>query len=204
MLMFDDIIATVAARVEGCPHGMMVEALRDAAIEFCSKTRFHTAGHQLTLDGTQEPEFNLDEQVLDIMDASIEGDADARVCIVHLNDPLWDDPPDGDYLIRFVDANAFEITPEPTLSAPVTLNLLLALAPGPDAQGIHEDLWRRHKEDLRDGALGRLMAMPKKPWAEPQLASFYLGRFERAMTDAAAYAGRNRTQPGRRLRVKPV
>jgi hypothetical protein len=204
MLNFDDLAPTVAARVEGCPHVMVVEALRDAAIDFCVRTRFHAVGHQVNLDGTQEPSFDLEQQVVDILQASIDGDDEACVHVVRLNDPIADDIPDGDYVLRFVDANNFEILPAPTLTAPITLNLLLVLAPGPDATGIHEDLWRRHREDLRSGALARLYAEPSKPWSSSGAADAHRALFERAVTKAAAYAGRNRTQPGRRLRVNPA
>lgn len=202
MLLFNDLAPTVAARVEGCPHALIIEAIRDAAIEFCTRTRFHTTGYQVVLDGTEEPSFNLDEQVLDILQASMPDKPNACVHITYLNDPAADDIDTGDYVLRFVDANNFDITPEPTLAAPLTIDMVIALAPGPTATGVHEDLWRRHHETLRHGALARLFAESKKAWTDAEAANRHLLQFERDVVQAAAYAGRNRTQPGRRLRVK--
>jgi hypothetical protein len=203
MPSFDDISHHVAARVEGCPHGFVVEALRDTAIDFCVRTRFHTTGHQLVLDGAEDPGFDLEEQVIDIVDASVEG-SDACVHVMYLNDPLADDLGANEYALRFTDPNEFELLPAPTLAAPVTLNLLVCLAPGPDAAGIHDDLWRRHHETLKNGALARLFAESKKVWGDPAEATRRLALYENAVTKAAAEAGRNRTQPARRLRVKPA
>lgn len=203
-LTFNDLAPTVAARVEGCPHGLTVEALRDAAIEFCVKTRTHTIGQQLVLDGTETPNFSLDEQVIDIIDASIGGKRD-NVRISYANDPSDEDELEaGKYRIRFVDANNFEIQPAPTLLAPVTIDLMVVVAPGPTAGGIHFDLWRRHHEALRSGALARLFMEPTKPWSNPQLGAHHDGKFREAITKEAFNAGRNRTQPARRLRVKPI
>ena len=203
-LTFAEIAPTVAARVEGCPQGLIIEALRDAAIEFCTETRFHAIGQQVTLDGTETPYFGLDEQVIDIIDASIGGKRD-NVCITYLNDPSDEEElAEGKYRIRFVDPNNFDIEPTPTVLKPVTVDLLVIVAPGPTASGIHVDLWRRHHEALRSGALSRLFLEPTKPWSNEKLGAYHAGKFSAAMTKAAGEAGRNRTQPGRRLRTQPV
>lgn len=203
-ITFNEIAPTVAARVEGCPHGMIVEALRDAAIEFCKRTRTHTIAQQVTLDGTEEPDFDLDEQVLDIIDASINGKRD-NVCISYMNDASDEETlMTGHYRIRFTDANNFEIQPEPTLAAPITVDMMVVVAPGPTAGGIHINLWRAHHETLRSGALARLFLEPTKPWSNPQLGAYHEGKFKDAITTEAFNAGRNRAQPARRLRVKPA
>jgi hypothetical protein len=203
-ITFNEMAPTVAARVEGCPHGMIIEALRDASIEFCTKTRTHTIAQQLTLDGTEQPDFGLDEQVLDIIDASIGGKRE-NVCISYANDPSDEDELEaGKYRIRFVDANNFEILPAPTVLAPITIDLMVCVAPGPTANGVHIDLWRRHHKALRNGALASLLDESGKPWANETAAAKRLKSFEDAITKEAGYAGRNRTQPARRLRVKSI
>lgn len=203
MPAFADIANTVAARVEGCPHGFIIEALRDTTIDFCVRTRIMTAGHVMTLDGTETPTIDFDRQVVDIIDAKVAEPGD--VLITYLNDPVADDDIEtGCYVLRMAEPNAFDLLPAPTVLAPVTIELLLVIAPGPAASSVDDSVWLRHHEALRNGALARLFDESKKPWSDPAEGARRLGLYERAVTKTAAYEGRNRTQPGRRLRVKPV
>lgn len=200
------VIDPIHARVEGCPRGFVIEALRDAAIEFCKRTGFHTTWVRSVIDGTQVPRFDLVEQVFNIVDARNADETSdyPEVHVFGLNDhEEMEELADGEYAITFVDPNNIQVTPAPTPSAPLTLDLLLSIGPGPDATDLHEDLWRAHHETLRHGALARLYAEIGKPWANPDAANYRAGKFEAAISSTAAVLGRNRKQRARRLRVKP-
>lgn len=202
MPLLTDVIDPILARVEGCPRAFAVDALRYAAIEFCTKTMCLTTWTQATLDGSETPIFDLDVQVVDIFDARDEDDEE--ILVTYLNDPRLSELADDEQAIAFTDPNNLELAIPATTDAPVTLNLLMAIAPGPETAELHEDLWRRHSEALRHGALARLFAEPKKPWSDNTLSGFHEGKFQAAITMAAADAGRNREQPARRLRVRPA
>jgi hypothetical protein len=201
-MLFKDVIGPTLALAEGCPQAVAVDALRNATIEFCTRTRWVTLGQQLTLTGAEVPEFDLTQQVVDIVDAEIDGEP---VDIVHLNDgETVRNLGPGEYALRFADPNFAELTPAPTVAQPVVIDLLLAVAPGPEAADLSVDLWRRWSEALKHGALYRLYAMPSKPWSAPNAVAYHQTEFERAITRASAAAGVNRSQRGRRLRVKPA
>lgn len=200
-------LGPILARAEGCPRALAVEALRNTCIHFCSESRWLTTGSQVVLDGTQVPSADLSVQVIDICEAKVVSPANKTILVTYLNDPDGDEDAleangEYDYSLRFADPNNPVLTPAPTVAAPVTLDLVLCIAPGPESTEIQVDLWRRFSEGLKAGAIARLLAEPNNPWtADP---SMWAGIYARALQTATAEASRNRAQPGRRLRSKPV
>lgn len=210
MATYNDLLGPILARAEGCPNAVALEALRNACIDFCIRSRWYATGSQVVLTGEEVPEFDLVDQVVDICDAKI---TDKDVLVTYLNDPDAESDTLGgagyDYAIRFADPNHAEITTaegetEPSVASPLTVDLLLIIAPGPDSTEIPVDLWRRWSEQLTSGALARLFAEPGLPWSNPQLSGYHGGKFEKAITDAAFEAGRNRIQPARQLRSRSI
>lgn len=68
------------------------------------------------------------------------------------------------------------------------LKAWLALSVGPkciesncDDWSVEEWMYQTYFQDWLDGVLGRLFAMPMKPWASPQLAIYHGKRFRNAM-----------------------
>lgn len=201
-MFYADVLTPLLARLEGCPSALVVDALRNACIEFCSRTRWLTTGAQIVSDGENEPTFAQDINVLDICQARIDG---TDILVTYINDPDLDDLEDDDNAITFAtDPNNIELRIPGTTDVPITVDFVLCIAPGPESIEIPDELWRRWSEALKDGALLRLYAEPNNPWSNPQSAGYHGGRFESAITLAAAEAGRNRIQPARRLRVRPA
>lgn len=213
-MLYTDVLGPLLARAEGCPRALAVDALRDTCIEFCKESRWLTTGSQVVLDGTQVPSFDLNVQVLDICEAKV---GDDPVFVTYLNNP--DAEPDAlaeggeyDYALRFADPNNPVLTPAtgvdaPSVAAPVTVDMVLCIAPGPESTEIPVDLWRRFSEGLKSGAIARLLTEPNKPWSGPsasQSVARFAGKYARDLATATAEASRNRAQPGRRLRSKPA
>jgi hypothetical protein len=198
---YADVIGPIQARVEGCPRALVVDALRNAVIDFCIRTRWLTTGASVVDDGEQSPRFDLAEQVIDICEARID---DEPIGVYAINDPDLDDLLDTDNAITFTDPNFVQLRLPGTVASPITVDFLLVIAPGPDSTEIYEPLWRRWSEQLKHGALHRLYEEPNRPWSSPANSTFHGAKFEAAITDAAAEAGRNRFQPARRLRTRPA
>jgi hypothetical protein len=199
-MLYTDLIDPVLARVEGCPRAVVVDAMRNSCMDFCTRSRWLVAGTQVTVNGTEVPSFDLDTQVIDIAEARIAGE---QILVTYMNDPRVDELETGEHAIVFTDPNNIELIPPATVAEPITIDLLVIVAPGPASTEIHVDLWRRWSEALKHGALCRLYEEPGKPWSNPQAGVYCRGMYEDAITSAAAEAGRNRTQPARRLRTKP-
>lgn len=211
-MLYTDQLGPLLARAEGCPRALAVDALRDTCIEFCKESRWLTTGSQVVIDGTQVPNLGMDVQVVDICEARV---GDDPVFITYLNDP--DAEPDAlaecgeyDYALRFADPNNPILTPAtgvaaPSVAAPVTLDLVLVIAPGPESTEISLDLWRRFSEGLKSGAIARLLTEPNKPWTvSGDAVRRFASKYASDLATATAEASRNRAQPGRRLRSKPA
>jgi hypothetical protein len=68
--------------------------------------------------------------------------------------------------------------PTPADVAAGFLYAVVALAPtlgtGTDVEAlIPQDMWSEHFETMRRGMLASMLALPAKPWTNPQLAAFY-------------------------------
>lgn len=191
----------VLARAKGCPDSEAVDALRNAAMEFCTRTYALTISRTLVLTAGNQPwPEQYTDQVVDIVDARIAGES---IPVVSANDPCVLDLGSNQRVLQFADPSYVTLTPAPTPEVPVTLELLLVVAPGPASTGVHDVLWLRHSEALRFGALARLLMGPGS-WVMPPAAAFYGQAFERAIREAAPHYGRNRRTTARRLRVIPV
>lgn len=200
-MTLDDAALTILPYVAGCPVELIARELRNAAQEFCTETKWLTTGVQVEFTGAGAAVYDMEQITVDLFEARIDGE---EIGVVRLNDPVVNDLADGQYVIQMTDADNLTLRPAATVDAPVTVDLLVAIAPGPEATLLHDDLWRRHHEALRDGALGRLYELPQRMWSNAQLAVYHLGKFATAKTKAKALTNRNRTTPALRLRVRPA
>ena len=200
-MTLDDAALTILPYVAGCPSDLIVRELRNAAQEFCTETKVLTTGVQVEFTGAGAPVYDMEQITVDVFEARIAGE---EIPVVRLNSPVIANLRDGERAIRMTDADNLTLQPAATVDDPVTVDLLVAIAPGPEATLLHDDLWRRHHEALRDGALARLYELPKRAWSDAQLGVYHRGRFERAIQKAQALTHRNRTTPALRLRTKPA
>lgn len=202
-MLYADMVQWVLSRAKGCPEDEAIDAMRNACIEFCEKTYFLTEGTTTVFDGTDAPDIDLDRQVIDILEARIQGE-DEPIPIYAMNDPDIDEMEEDDTALIFADPNHAEVIPTPTAEAPVTIEMLIAYAPGPTSNEVPDILWLRNSEALKNGALGRVLAVPGEAWSNDTKAAYHLGLFAAAITRVAGQTGRNRLTTSRRLRVKPV
>lgn len=74
------------------------------------------------------------------------------------------------------------------------LQLHGAMRPSAAATGLPDLLGTEHREAMRTGTLARLMVMPKKPWRDLELASFYRTQYESLLALAAVNAQTGNTR----------
>lgn len=198
-MKYIDCLTHVLPYVAGCPEEIAINALRNAAIEFCKETQCHITGVSVVFDGATGPLPDMATQIVDIVDAEC---AQATVKVLAINDPDVKTLGMGEYAIRMADPNSLTITPTPTV--PIQVDLLAIVAPGPDSTQMLDDLWRRHHKAIACGALYEIFEIPARVWSDPQLAVYYGQKFEAAKAKAKADANKNHTKPARRLRVVPA
>lgn len=200
-MLYADMVPWVMARANGLPEWEAIEAMRNACIEFCQQTYVLTTGSEVTIDGTELPVIDLTLGVVAIVEARIDGD---EILVTYTNDPAVDELEDGEYALQYTNPNNAELTPPATLASPVTISMLLAIAPGPTSTEVDDYLWQRYSEALKSGALYRVLADPGRPWANERAAGYHKTKFEQAIDMAAATTSVNRRQTANRLRVRPT
>lgn len=89
---------------------------------------------------------------------------------------------------------------KPTASLVDGLQVFGALIPAMVAVTLPDFLFTRHVEHMREGVLGRLMVMAKKPWSNPDQGVMYLSAYHAGKTRIAAEAANGFTRKPLRVR----
>lgn len=100
---------------------------------------------------------------------------------------------------------AIDITNAGTGTHTITKNgdlvVPVSLRPTMSATGADDAIYNDHWNTIREGVLGRAMAMPNKPWSNPQLASAHYSAFNRSIEEARMQ--KNMGFVNAELRVEP-
>ena len=199
MLYEDMVLRGVLSKVKGCPAIEAEDQMRNAVREWCKETRCLTVPASVITSELSAPIQHGDMYVVEVVDAEIAG---KPIDVLAMNDPLIACATTDKPALVFSDHGDLQMVPTPV--APVTVDLLLSIAPGPDSTEAPDVLWQRFKEELLHGALYRLLAQDGEVWAKPAKAAWHLAQWTSAMTTQAGLSGKNRVQNAQRLRVIPV
>lgn len=184
---FDEVLPDLP----GCPEEFALNAIRNAAILFCDRTKVHRIDLDpiLLLANVPQVDFILpasapQTRVVQVLQAQYGEDP------LDFKDPDWLDKnldpnwrtTTGEPLFITQDSEeSFRPVPFPAADATLALTLYVAVKPTADATLIDARLWREHKEAIAAGAKARLMMSPKKPYTNAALASVYSEAFESAI-----------------------
>lgn len=199
MLYEDMVLRGVLSKVKGCPSIEAEDQLRHAVREWCQKTRCLVQPARVITSDFGDPMAMDSLYVVDVVDAEIDGEP---IDVLAMNDPRIRDATDTCPVLVFADPGELQMVPDP--AQPVTVDLLLALCPGPDSTEAPDVLWQRYSEQLIHGALARLLADDGSTWAKPGKAIYHEQQWRTAITKQAGLSGRNRLQNAQRLRSTPV
>jgi len=180
-------IPAVQADVAGAPRAMMLDAIRQAAIEFCERTRawryelasFNTA---LDDDDARVAQYTLTvptgSRVLSIRSLSYAGLPLTEKSMDWLdeNEPGWrtKEGTPRNYVLR--DNGIILLDRLPPEGVAITGTV--ALKPLQDGTEIGDNVYQDYREAIAAGAIYRLRMMPGKDWYEPNLAALKLPAFE--------------------------
>lgn len=207
MKTWDEYLIRMAPHVPGCPEFEVMNRVRDAAIEFCDRSRVWKVRH-VTL-GTSVA-LQADYRVTD-------NPVHAGLCHIHAAWIGRDEigvvvPGEGeeDHPGQFREARQlavelagralFRLLPSPQQSGLVVV-ATVSYCPTDTADGVPEFVDRDWGEAIEKRALCELMLQPGKPWTNTSMAEVHMARFERLLREAQEKAGPVR-RPGRGLRVR--
>lgn len=175
------------------------EWLREAAIEFCARTRSWRSFDEYTVVGREAEEVRApDGAVIHEIELVRFNGVDLKPAApsdLDLETPGWRTG-------TAVGRPRFYTQMEPnTLAlAPLgagSVTAWLVLKPAPDALEVPDFLADQHRQVIADGALSRILLLPNQPYSNPALANAMMGSFQRALAQQATkgVSGQQRAHP---------
>lgn len=210
-----DILPLVIPFTPGCPDFTAVVALRMAAITFCERSRIWREILTVTLDEEGEVVATPDHAALHEIEQAFWGPDQipldpvrfAATTAVDRDDSVTNGTP-----LNITQASANTITVFPFSPGDVTIYAILKPLAGPeygvtgsttkqDVQNvIPEFIFEQYSQMIANGALARLLMMPKTEWYNPRDAAKYQVEFE--MNTAASHNKNISGQHKARRRVR--
>lgn len=181
MSTLDTFLSHVRPWAPGVPDPTAYKAIRLAAIEFCERTRLWRYEDTLTVTvedcngGIFTPNGS---QLHDIETVQFNGRELRPVATRDLDrlSPGWRDGDASSGLPTYytqIAPNTLRIVP----AMAGTLYLCLRLKPAQDASDLPDFIASEYRELIGWGALGRLLTVPGQSYTNPELATYYAGKF---------------------------
>lgn len=172
MKTWADLADSVLDDVPGCGYALAARALRNAAQVLCERTRAWRVklDPQATVAGTDTYAFALpaDADLVKLVAATIDG--------LDTNLLIEGQDRNGNAGILVKDVLNYQVVPMPT--APQSVVLTVALAPGDAATGVDDIIGTRYKRALVMGAKAELFGMKKQAFSDPNAALDERARFD--------------------------
>ena len=202
----------VLPEVAGITNDLVDIYLRRSAIEFCEETSVYSADHDpiSLIAGIAEYDLEPPEPQTDIVSVKKAWVGDASISYVSqdtLNQrpTYWPDE-EAPRPTAFTQQTQTSVIvfPKPTEALRNGLKMKVMLRPALDAAGIVDWMATKYIQEITDGAKAMLMAMPNKPWSQPDGAAVYRAQFEAGKTRATIEAQRSFTRASQQVQFKRV
>ena len=174
--------------VPDCPMALIVEAVRQACIEFCQNSRYWRkeldAFYTVATDSEYELITPTDSTIADVLLIKV----NKEVLEPKTQDDLeviyneWRDQSGEPKYFFLKNTNTSILVPKPIGVYPV--RVLVALKPTQSAQGVDEIIYEEYKDAIKHGALAYLMLMAEKTWSNPNMSAFYQSQFESSIQES--------------------
>lgn len=189
---YDKFLNEVLPFVPNVPEFIAVNAVRNAAIEFCNKTRYVQVDADPLTCVANVPNYQVDTPAdtafLDVLQCwynnvlLIPKSVDELSSIYRSLDwrTLSGNPA---YITRVIQPEIV-LVPMPVLTLPNALTLRIALSPTRDSTTIWDRVWEHYAETVGKGARARLLMTPGQPYSNPQMGMALKTEFNREMSEA--------------------
>ena len=185
-----DLYKYVMPQLPRCPEPLVLEIVRDIAIDFCHETQLW----QVDLDSQNivqdEDTYELDGE----QPSNTEIDA---VVKVEVDDN--EQNPETQYTVSKDLEVVFETAPGQDITA--GLDVRVALKPSLSATTVDTQLFKDWYRTWAFGVMGTLMVMPGKAWSNPALGTEYLAKYRDGVIKGAVENTRGKWN--KPLRARP-
>lgn len=185
----------VAPLVPGCADILILNAVRNAAIEFCEESTYwqetQDAFDVTANDLPYDLEAPTGARVCQILSCTVDGQpidpAALDVLETHTNWRTLEGSQPSAYFQPNPDQ--FSLFPLPTGTNSVILRT--AYCPTRTATSIESYVYQTQLVCIAAGALANLMEMPLQQWSNPELAQFYRAKFMQGIAAATVKANKS-------------
>lgn len=211
MAVYEDFLSRVIPDVAGCPEPVAIQAIKDAVIEFCSKS----SAYQQDLDAisliANTSEYDLDAPT---------GYRVSRLMKVWRGDTeLHPASPD---MIRVPDAYkrsegsapprfyfqktslTISFLDVPKVSERSAIIIRAALCPTRDSTSVDDEIYELWAEEIAHGAKHRLMLVPGKTYSNPQSSAVEKGFFDAGVNKATLQASRGYVRSSSSVKLRKI
>lgn len=197
----EDAFPHVLPYVQGAPDPTVLYHLRQAAIEWCTRTMCWRADLDPVLTVVDQTAYDIplpvDSALIRILGWSVNGGRPMK-CVTpdagqalrlnsHTADALWT-----------ADKVTFELNPVPA-EAGKSIVLTVGLKPSQDALEIPTSVFEQHIKHIAAGAISSIAMLPRQPWTDMQLAALKAGEFTDNLHRTAAAVSRGNARVGLRV-----
>jgi hypothetical protein len=179
MVNFDKFLPEVLPYVHDCPAFVAVNAIRNAAIEFCEKTHYwQVDASSMVVTGTTSSFVVLlppDTNIVDVKEAFYSG----RRLIPKGPDELsvmyrgmdWREAEGDPFYFTLVMPGDLRLVPSPSTESGENLSMRVAVAPTRAATEIDSDVYENCLEIIAKGARSRLNGLRGQPFYDPEMSA---------------------------------
>lgn len=210
---FLSLATRLATSVPGCPQPVLVQYIRDAAIESCERTlawRYDQPAIALTPGVPEYPyEAPTGAEVHAFLTVTVNNEpiSPETLEFVRRKYPSWPDMTiDQRSTPRHVlqlDADNFAVAPLPDNSQPYILKMIVALKPLRDAEGMDKTAMDDLENVIVHGALQHLLVLPNKNWTDRELAAYHAKQYLSKITERRARANLGAGRASMSVQMRP-
>lgn len=199
-----NMVPGVAEHATAVPIFVAEDHLRDVAREFFRLTRVWRSPEStlLTTVASQVPYAYTPPSNAELSSVHSAWAGSTKLEVIEPGEEVETEPgyTSDTYSVGARLRNVLYLAPAP-LSGGVVINGTVSYVPSADAVGIPDVAWDEWRKAIAAGAAARLVAMPNKPWSNPDSVGYLRGLFDTAVREASNEAGPPRARP---LRVRPA
>lgn len=190
-MKYSTLVPEVLPEVVGCPDVTIERALRDAAVELCTRGYAWVVEQGADTIAVDDDEFLLELPSRTRLVGVLSIKAGATELIAATREDLDATPVDwrssaGNWGYTWSSGGAVRLVGVPD-EARTSVWARFAVAPTLESTEIPDELGNRWYQALVAGAKSRLMLMQGTPWWNPELAAIHLSTFMRGVREARLF-----------------
>lgn len=208
LLPFETFLDDVMPELPGCTTAMALRYIRRTVNDFGMQTRYLSMWLPAMNVMANQAEYNIepangDFQLIRPEEVRFNGNELDPVTIDELNAeiPTWRTEVGEPRLYTREDTANIKLVYVPSTAVTTGLTVKVSYTPDFNASGFDSDFYNRFADGIAAGVKARLMAMPKKPWTDPQTAVAYDVTYQKEVMGAKLEADKRLSRARRRTKT---